>query len=210
MLATFDEDINLHTASTPGSMIEAMGLATWSEGRIQQRWGGGETGVVTLGWNQDQPARYTIRLLGDAQIDPDGELIFSLADALNDPPMKGKNQGAPATGAQAMRQPIDLTVALLDAAGQEARLPLSTRMPVQPQIVVDVWKAPLFNARVKSEAVLQSYAFALSEFAAANPAFDPAQIRAVGFIFNRTPIGSVLLDGVGFRAQSDPIVESNR
>ena len=35
-------------------------------------------------------------------------------------------------------------------------------------------------------------------------------LSAVRFIFNRTAIGLVLVDGVGFRAQSDPIVESNR
>jgi dienelactone hydrolase len=189
-LAGYEEDINLRTASLAGSTIAAEGLVLWQEGRIPTRRGSGETNVVTLGWDESQPASYTIHLPQDLPpVDPAGVLVFSLADALRDPYTES---GGP-------RQPIDLSVVLVDAAGQAARLPLSTRMPVQPQLVVDVWKAPIFYGHAQSEAVLQSYVFALTEFAAANPAFDPASIRAVRFVFDRSPAGSILLDEVAFR-----------
>lgn len=185
IIAGYEEDINLRTASVAGGQIEGAGLSTWSERRIPLRWGGGETAVVQLSWNEQQPARYAILLPENAPaLEATTQFIFSMADA---------------SGPKAPREPVDLTIAVQDAAGQEARLPLSTRMPVQPQLLADVWKLPFFARSTPSEAVLQDYAFALSEFSAQNPAIDFTRLRAVRFLFDRTASGSLYLDAVGFR-----------
>jgi hypothetical protein len=47
--------------------------------------------------------------------------------------------------------------------------------------------------------VFQTFDFPLADFAAANPALDPARLRRVRFVFDRTPRGRVMLDDVGFR-----------
>ena len=50
-----------------------------------------------------------------------------------------------------------------------------------------------------SEPVSQSFEFPLAAFVEADPAFDPASLTTVRFIFDRTPAGVVVLDDVGFR-----------
>jgi hypothetical protein len=50
-----------------------------------------------------------------------------------------------------------------------------------------------------SEAVFQHFEYPLVDFAAANPAFEPASLVQVRLIFDRSESGVVLLDDLGFR-----------
>jgi hypothetical protein len=49
------------------------------------------------------------------------------------------------------------------------------------------------------EIIFQSYEFRLADFQAANPAFDPGQLVEIGFLFDRSERGVVVLDEIGFR-----------
>ena len=49
-----------------------------------------------------------------------------------------------------------------------------------------------------SEVIFHRYAFVLGEFVKANPAFDPAAIREILFVFDANPKGVVVIDDVGF------------
>jgi len=52
-----------------------------------------------------------------------------------------------------------------------------------------------------AELVLQSFSLPLAEFAKANAAFDPAQLRTIRLVFDRTPKGEVALDDVGLEME---------
>ena len=48
-----------------------------------------------------------------------------------------------------------------------------------------------------SEPVFQTFTFRLSDFATANPHFDPAALDEVTFVFDRTPADVIILDEIG-------------
>ncbi len=94
---------------------------------------------------------------------------------------------------------VALTVEVADARGNIARLPLSRYAFIQPRIPAHIFKAAWLSTRPNSEVVLQNFEFRLAEFAAANPAFDPAALIEVRLVFDRTGQGIVVLDDIGFR-----------
>ncbi len=131
-------------------------------------------------------------------------MIFNLADADQDPKPVDSDSTAEkkAPGEQAaQRQPIDLSVVLVDASGKEARVALADYRLVQPQLKAALYKHKLFEHDAQSEPVLQSYVLPLADFVKDNPAFDLAALRSVRFVFDHTPRGSLILDGVGFRSK---------
>jgi len=96
---------------------------------------------------------------------------------------------------------IDLTVELVDGAGTAARLPLSRFGVVRRPLETRVYRRSGRDASRFAqtyEVVLQSYVLPLADFAEANPGFDPATVRAVRFVFDRTVAGTVILDELGF------------
>jgi len=185
-VSTFDEDIDVRTATLEGAMLAGEGLSTWHEQRVAMKWGMRETKAVYLGWQEGDRARYTIAVPGGAlDTSADSALVFSLADA------GMEDDDAP-------QEPIDLTVALVDEAGKRAELPISHVMLLQPMIKPQVKKLPLFVEGPGSEPLFQTYRFPLADFAAANEDFDPERIAEIRFVFDRTPQGRVILDDVGF------------
>ena len=80
-------------------------------------------------------------------------------------------------------------------------MPLSHLHPLQPILKVTFTKWPYWeHVRFKSatEPVLQTYEIPLSEFVAADPAFDPGRLQQIRFRFDRTRTAVILLDDVGF------------
>ncbi|MFW6202516.1 MAG: hypothetical protein ACOC8B_08050, partial [Gemmatimonadota bacterium] len=96
---------------------------------------------------------------------------------------------------------LDLTVELVDAAGERARLPLSRYGPVRRPLDIRIhWRRDVAERRFAAfhELLLQSYSLPLNDFVADNPRLDPARLRAVRFVFDRSPAGTVVLDEIGF------------
>jgi len=102
MVATFDEDVDVTTATIAGGHTHAENLNVWREQRVTMKSRNKETAGVYLGWEvekpdddeddegvaeqTDEPAmdptpRYVIDLPADFTVDPGGTLFFSLADA---------------------------------------------------------------------------------------------------------------------------------
>ena len=92
---------------------------------------------------------------------------------------------------------MDLTLELRDRAGDAARLPLSHFSLLQPQLRGRLAKADSMQTLPTSEAVFQTFEFRLGDFATENPEFNPATLREVRFVFDRSPAGVVILDEVG-------------
>ena len=104
-----------------------------------------------------------------------------------------------AEGKKGPREPINLTVEVVDGAGEVARLPLSHFAFLQPQLEGRIGKAAFMSPLPVSEVVFQHFEFPLAAFVAGNPAFDPAGLAQVRLVFDRTRAGVVALDDVGFR-----------
>jgi predicted dienelactone hydrolase len=207
LVSTYEEDMNAETTTMPGGSQSGHNLAVWREQAVElvisPVVGPLDTSAVYLGWDAQAPenaATYTIRLPDEGlALDADSALVFSLADA-NEDPTPGTRAAAPEDGS-GPRQPIDLTIEVTDRSGRAVRLPLSRFSYLQPQIVQTIMKAPFMNitGAAPSEPIFQSFEFPLADFVQADPAFDPASLATVRFIFDRTPAGVVVLDDIGFR-----------
>jgi len=199
LVSTYQEDINLVTTTLPGGVQEGENLTVWREQLIEAKWGDMENNAVYLGWDAGTSAAeasYSIQLPKSGLIlDQNSILVFSLAAANEDPTPEIKDEGKKET-----REIIDLTVEIVDAAGEAVRLPLSSFSFLQPQLEGQIGKAGFMSPLPKSEVVFQHFEFPLESFtAAANPAFDPLHLEQVRFIFDRTRAGVIVLDDIGFR-----------
>jgi predicted dienelactone hydrolase len=208
LVSTYEEDMNAETTTMPGGVQSGHNLAVWREHAVElvvsPVFGPLDTSAVYLGWNAGQAqASYDIRLPGEGlALDAGSTLVFSLADANEDPtPGIDEANDAASKDASGQRQPIDLTVEVTDRSGRAVRLPLSSFSYLQPQIVMTLMKASFMDITgpSASEPIFQSFEFPLAAFVEADPAFDPASLASVRFIFDRTPSGVVVLDDIGFR-----------
>lgn len=194
-VATFEEDIDLSTTTLPGGTLRGANLTLWREQIMPLKNGALENVAVYLGWDNDARAdiaRYSLALPEPGlPLGPESVLSFSLADA-DEPPTPNVKRPTPAE-----RAPIDLTLEVQDRAGNTARLPLSHFSLLQPQVRGRLGKFDFMSAIPHSEAVFQTFTFRLGDFVAVNPAFDPATLRELHFIFDRSPAGVVILDEVG-------------
>jgi dienelactone hydrolase len=208
VLADYEEDIDLTTATAPGARLRGENLADWKEREASIKWGSLDTRAVWLGWNRekakDTPS-YAL-LLPDPGIEaaPDAVVAFHLADAKQDPspPLDEEKAGkAPKDAAKKDEnpKPIDLTVEVEDGEGRTARLPLGRFRLVQPQIEAQVAKAQWLAEVQRSELVFDTFELPLAAFREVTPGLDPSRLRAVRFIFDRTEKGVVVLDDLAVR-----------
>ncbi|HYV96272.1 MAG TPA: hypothetical protein VE967_02325 [Gemmatimonadaceae bacterium] len=103
--------------------------------------------------------------------------------------------------------PIDLTVELVDAAGHTARVPLSRfgvpRRPLEVRVYRRDGRDTQRFASL-SEMIPQTYVMPLSEFTAAAADFNPAALRTIRLVFDRTKAGTVVIEDIGVSTPLDP------
>ncbi|MFZ5807958.1 MAG: alpha/beta hydrolase family protein [Chloroflexota bacterium] len=196
-LAGFDEDINLETASLPGVSLYGEGLTLWREQVVPLRWGDSHNSAVYLGWDTASApglSQFSLTLPADSlTLLPTTTLTFSLAAADESPLPEEKDPP------QGVAAPLDLTLELVDRAGESVRLPLSHFSLLQPPLRVPLGKAAWMSALPLSEPIFQTFEFQLGDFTAQNPRFNPSQLSEIRFLFDRSPAGVIILDEVGFR-----------
>jgi dienelactone hydrolase len=227
IVAGFDEDFDVETATLAGASIHGEKLAVWKEQRTEMRWGDRGDNSVVLGW-REPAATYTVKLGEDfaKTLTPASTLSFDLADTNQNPPDpeadkdKDKKDGSKGTKSKDGKQdskkagtkdarkeddkkrkaPLDFTIELVSADGKTTRLPLSSIGPIYKPFHVEYVK---FNklgfgrGDKDTEAVLQRYAVPLKNF----PALTSAQIREIRFRFDRSKEGVVVLDNIAFESQ---------
>jgi dienelactone hydrolase len=208
VLADYEEDIDLTTATAPGARLHGENLADWKERQISIKWGSLDTRAVSLGWNRETTkATPTYALLlpePGLQTGPDRVLAFHLADAKQDPsPPLGEEKPAKSPKKPAAKddtpKPIDLTIETEDEDGHTARLPLGRFRLLQPRIEAQVAKAAWLSDEPPSELVFDAFEMPLAAFREATPALDLSRVRAIRFVFDRTEKGMVVLDDVAIR-----------
>ena len=98
------------------------------------------------------------------------------------------------------KPPLQLTVAAIDADGDTARVSLTGYGPLRRPLTIRVLRRrDIEDNRFANpwELILQHFSIPLGDFAADNPAFDPAALRAVALVFDRSDAGTVVVDDVG-------------
>ncbi len=167
-----------------------------------------------------QPASYSITmgdsLRGAWGLDSSQAVVFSLAPTADTPgpraaPKDTSKADSAKKGAAAKSRkppvkvkpdstPFDLTVEAVDDAGTAARVPLSAYGPVRRPLDIFVMRR---KGRDKAqfasthEIVLQTYVIPLADFVRATPAFQPARLRTVRLVFDRTVAGTVIMSDIG-------------
>ncbi|MBI2825501.1 MAG: hypothetical protein HYX69_12525 [Planctomycetia bacterium] len=160
-----------------------------------------------MGWDRGREAgepSYEIHWPAAAFVlDERSVLSFCLADGNEDPTPDDDEEEVDESEAawkKKPRQPIDLSVELVDAEGHGARLPLSSFSLLQPQLETPYFKAKLLHEKALSEPIFQTFLFPLARFQAANPEFQPAAATKLRLVFDRTESGVVLFDKAAFGA----------
>jgi hypothetical protein len=98
--------------------------------------------------------------------------------------------------------PVDLSVELVDAAGATARVALSQFGKPRRPLEITVYRR---KGRDKAafpnpyELVLQTYVMPIKEFARVG-AFDASRVRTIRLVFDKTRVGQVVVDDIGFSA----------
>jgi hypothetical protein len=183
-VATFEEDLAPDTGTMAGSTVNATGVRTWRENNVGLRFGPGDNRALSLGWDDEEGvAALTVTLPPqalDARVT--SALVFDLADAGGD----GTAQ--------------DGTVLLADSSGKQASLPLHSFSLVQPQLEGVYLKARFLHEEAVAEPIFQTFVLPLASFAAQNPAFDPASLASIQFVFPREGQRTLLVDAIGLRA----------
>jgi hypothetical protein len=198
-LATFAEDIDLRTTTLPGGHLHGENLTIWREQIVPQRWGDLGSTAVYLGWDRTanaETARYSLTLPGDLTLSDETVLTFSLAAIRENP---NPNSDYDSWAELDAMPPIGLTLRLVDGQGQVARLPLSHFAMLQPPLPVRLGKANFMGVLPEAEAIFQTFEFALGDFTAVNPTFDPQTVTQVQFVFDQTLSGVVAFDEIGLR-----------
>ncbi|HWZ44993.1 MAG TPA: hypothetical protein VNW97_16075, partial [Candidatus Saccharimonadales bacterium] len=202
MVSTYEEDLDVTTTTMPGGSESAERLCEWKEALVKIKWGDMNTRAAFLGWNTKEAGigSYTIRLPETGlKLDAGSTLIFSLADAKKDPDVCDPNKKKDADKDKSEKKdekkddkPIQLSVEVSDGV-VTASLPVA----VQRQIETHVMKADGLGNTARFETLFQTYQLPLAAFAQV----DPAKVKTVRFVFDKTEKGVVVLDDVGFRGQ---------
>jgi dienelactone hydrolase len=222
-VATYEEDVDVTTATLPGATLDGRHLALWNEQDLSFRQGTStkQNQAVFLGWRPGPTASYTVRLPQplpkDCKVGNGTALVLSLADADQEPPnpkvKRGETLSESEKKAEAEKkkkrrerekkegkEPLDFTVELVAADGTVARLPLSRFHPLSVPLESHFTKledeSDLYGKAW--EPVLQTFELPLAAFTAAKPGFTPAALREIRLVFDRSPEGVVILDDLGF------------
>jgi len=200
VIAGFEEDFDVTTATIPGAELLGENLVTWKEAAVPSRTQDGpsrENSAVVLEWdNKDKdkdesmPAKvgsYTIDLspeaVKDLGVNRDVKLALSVA----------------AEDVQ-QAEPLDLTIELADTDGNASRMPLDAVGLIHPALTIRLFKWMWLEKTLNdepAERLLQTYQIPMARFIEDNASFDPAKLRTIRFLFDRSDKGTILLDDVG-------------
>ena len=131
------------------------------------------------------------------------------ADSIKADSAKRNPPKPPAKKAEKDTTPVDLTIELMDANRNVARLPITRfGVPRRPLEIHILRRADEERQRYPTtyELVLQTYVMPLADFAKVAPEFDPSALRSIRLVFDRLQVGTVVIDDIGVSASAAPFV----
>jgi len=210
-VATYEEDIDVATASIPGSAIEARRFSDWQERDLPFR---GErtqqNNAVILEWegpgegespvSRDSAARYTITLPDETSdwVEREAEaLVFSLARLKQETGGESTEDSVSSIGEGGM----GLYVQVADGDDISARVPLRGYASIPPVLHTQYLKLKSLSGRYGAswEPILQTYEIPLSDFVRETSGLDVSDLQSLSFVADRRQGGRIALDNVGVR-----------
>jgi len=183
-ICAFNEDADL-TSATDGDHISASGLTLWREAKIPFRSGDRDYNGVFLGWDK-KPASYTVDLppLETAQT-----LNLSVAATDDDPLEKGNDED------EEKNETTDFSIEAVSASGATARVTLSDFHVLLPPLHVQFTKLEILDTRMYKNSSEPAFQTILIPFSAFH--LDPAKIKQIRLIFDKTPARVIIISGIG-------------
>ena len=202
VLSSFEEDVDVTTATRPGASWEGRNLTLWKEQRPQTKTGEAlrSTTVSYVGWDRSADgtaaaATFGLTLEDPLQISRDDALSMAAAFPSEDPsPDNESTEGEETEPAST----LDFSVMITDTNGQAARVQLSDFAIIYAQGALGyrIDKTPLPSQFAESELVLDTVRIPMARFAEVNERIDLSSITLVQFVFDRTEAGVLALDDV--------------
>ena len=182
-------DIDIAATTLPGGVINGYNLAIWSQSRIILKDGTQLNPETFIGWDrQRRDPTYEITmpdpLPKDFILTPSDTLVMTIANSNNE--------------AVDPDEMIDFTIELIDHQGNKAQLLLSSFDYLHPVIRANTMKAVYIDPLQQTEPVFQTFEFPLSEFIKNNQAFDVTMLKSITFVFNKSPVGLIILNSLAF------------
>ena len=202
-LATFEEDLEVLTATFPGARIETSGLALWREEELlfrdDQKQG---TSAVILGWTPESRgasnAVYAIRFSPEgASFDPTSRLTFFLSGSTERPNGEDETEGP--------REVPLVEIEFEDLGGEKSRIDVSELAPMAMPLEVQFLKLAWLNREAHGrtwEPTLSSYEVPFETLLERNPKVDVTRLAAVRFLMTSEGGSVVVLDDVGVSRRS--------
>jgi hypothetical protein len=193
-IATFEEDLDVTTATLPGARIETSGLALWREEELlfrdDQKQG---TSAAVLGWVGDASAVFGIRMPPEgAAFDPGARFTFLLSGSTESPSSDEPTEGP--------REVPEVAIEIEDLAGAKSRVELSrVAMPLEIQFLKLAWLNRKIHGRTW-EPTLASYEIPFEDLRERNPSVDLGRLAEIRFHFTSKGGSVVVLDDVGVSA----------
>ncbi len=212
-LATFEEDLDVLTATLSGGSIEAEGLSLWREEELlfrdDQKQG---TSAVVLGWTPESRASagasWTIRLRPEGEtFDSASRLTFFLSGSTEPPRRPGKDEEK----TEGPREAPSIQIEIEDLAGEKSRLDLAELRPIAMPLEVQFLKLAWLNREAHGrtwEPTLQSYEVPFDTFVARNGRIDLARLATIRFLLASEKGSVVVLDDVAVARGGIPAIEN--
>jgi dienelactone hydrolase len=216
IVSDFSEDADVTTTTVPGGILQQKNLTLWHEGKIPYRNGDRDYNGVFLGWNRTHAtnspvppaASYSIdlpaTLASDWKLSRQSVLTMSIAVTDETAPSadkKLKKKNLEQEDGDDKPEPTDFTIILETQDGATVKLPLSQFNLLLPPLKVKLTKLDYLDKAMykeESEPVFQSIAVPLMAFAKQDARFDPAKLKTVRLLFDRTPSRVIIVSAIGF------------
>ncbi len=218
-LVDFEEDLDVSTTSLNGSTVNMQHLTVWKEREIPLKWKSYETRGVYLGWNREATdsliAEYVISIppYDFITVDSLTHVYFTLADANEntnpnpdeskeaDKKSESKEREIPESKEEKKsgqkKDPINISIAITDAKGNVASVPISEYAYIQPQLESHILKADFMTDSKKSEIIFQSFFLPFDLFYNQNAHINLSEVTQIKFVFDKSEEGVIIIDDIG-------------
>ncbi|MBT8182824.1 MAG: hypothetical protein KJO53_14685, partial [Eudoraea sp.] len=206
-ICTFEEDLDVSTATLPNAIITSQNLKIWSENRIDLSH---MNKSVIIGWSNTPTRRsnsikdfpkYTISIADSKlRVDSLSVLTFSLAEIEGIQNLqKEEADGYRAKGSEKY---VDFSIVLKDSKNQIITFLLSDFSFLQNQMDIIIWKSDFLIGKKRSAKVFESFFFPVENLQLYNQHFDFSKLTEINFVFNKSVNGVIALDNLGFTTKN--------
>ena len=184
ILAGYEEDANLNTATKQGTSIQANRFSIWKETKDSEYSDyDSNNHAVCLGWKNTRESSYEFSF--EQKDLSEKTLSFDVMN-VND-----------ADSATHKAKSLDFAVQLMDASGKTAAVQVSNYQTIYPPVKIVYSKLMVLQNLVSYKRTFQTVQIKLSDLQAVNPQLDLEHIKKISFLFNRNANGKVVFDHIG-------------